>query len=187
MNKSIIITVILLISSLPGSFSQTVNIGLTSDVILTFINNPENKIRGTYISIPPFNAYLKAGIQYGIFGIDLKGGLLLGSPYFGGEYGANLKIKTTEKISALIAWLRHVNGSGEVTLVGNYDEPINFIGFGAETKFTKLFGIDFILYFPVGNNKLRFIRSMNDPAILFVRSRVGPAVRLSFIFDIIRT
>ncbi|HSD63043.1 MAG TPA: hypothetical protein VLB50_04565 [Ignavibacteriaceae bacterium] len=185
MKTSLIVTAILLFC-LQESYSQTVNIGLTTDIILTCKNSPENNIKGSYISIPPFNAYLKAGIQYDIFGIDFKGGLLLGNPFFGGEYGANLKIKTTEKISYLIAWLRHLNGRGDGNSGGNYVEPINFIGLGAETKLTRLFGVNLILYFPVGNNKLEFLRDFSDPDNLIVSSRVGPMIRLGFIFDIIR-
>ncbi len=183
MNKTIIITAFILIST---AYSQTVTLGVRTEVVLYSVYHTHSKDIGIGGVPPPMDAYLKAGIQYKKFSLDFRGGLLMGDPFFGGEFGAALKYNHTEKSTFLVAWLEHLNGAGDGNSGGNYVAPINFIGIGFETKITQLFGLDWVLYFPVGNNNLQFSRDFYDPDILIVASRVGPVLRFGFIFDIIR-
>ena len=147
-----------------------------------FINSETNT---TGNSAPfPASLYMKLGAGYQRFTLDVKGGVQLGDPFFGGEYGAALKYSITDHISPLIAWLKHMNGSTSHNSGGTYTEPIYFLGVGAEAEFTRLFAMDLIFYLPLGNDKLEYYLGYDYQH--FSYTRLGLMIKLGFIFNIAR-
>ncbi len=182
MRSTIIIFFLLLFSN--TIHSQSFTWGLRTELIDYFIINTQTNTTGNYMLIPPFSLYMKLGAEYKRFGLDVKGGVQLGDPFVGGEYGAELKYSITEHISPLIAWYKHMNGSIDHNSGGTYIEPIHFLGIGAEAEVSRLFSLDLIFYLPVGNNKLEFTKDNYPQRTLL--TYMGLMIKLGFIFNIAR-
>ncbi len=182
--KRVILIAAILIICFGEDYSQTVTVGLRGESIyylINYWNHTEERV------IPvPLSAYIKAGIQYQSFGLDVKGGFQEGEIYFGTEYGLELKYYLTENISPFIAYLQHFNGSADHISSWLTGKPLNFAGIGAEAKLTKVFGLDLTVYFPFGNKGLEYELDFDNPSRIILVSRMGPMIKLGFIFDIIR-
>ncbi len=182
MMRSTIIIIFLLVFS-HTIHSQTFSLGLRTEIIDYFvINNQTNSTGNT--ALFPASIYMKFGAGYQQFSLDVKGGLQLGYPFFGSEYGATFKYSLTDRISPLIVWLKHFNGSDSHNSGGIYTEPIYFLGFGAEAEFTRVFSMDLTFYIPVGNSKLEYSKGYNG--VHNLSTRVGTMIKLGFIFNIVR-
>jgi hypothetical protein len=166
------------------TLGQAVNIGLRTES-LTYFAKRTLRPSGVETMPPLLNGYLKASVLiYDKYEIELKGGLQLIDPFVGGEYAVLFKYNIVKNVFPLVAYLNHFNVGDLGMGHGTYGDRMDFIGIGAEGKFTKLFSLDLVFYFPIGKKNLEYEVGSFDERI--TTSKMGPMIKLGFIFNIIR-
>lgn len=184
--KKIYLSVIFLLTLTSSTtYGQSVNIGLRFEGFAYFVNYTQKPSGVQFMPLPLLSAYLKAGVLiYDKYEIELKGGLQLIDPFVGGEYAILFKYNIVKNVFPLITYLNHFNGGNLGMGHGTYDDRMDFIGFGVEGKLTKLFSMDITFYTPIGKKNLEYEVGSFDERI--TTAKMGPMIKLSFIFNIIR-
>ena len=167
------------------TYGQTVSIGLRFESFAYFVNYSQKSSGVQFMPIPLLSDYLKIGILiYDKYEIALKGGLQLGDLFVGGEYAILFKYNIVKNVFPLVTYLNHFNVGDLGMGHGTYGDRMDFIGIGAEGKLTKLFTLDLTFYIPIGKKNLEFEVGSFDEKI--TTAKIGPMIKLGFIFNIIR-
>lgn len=183
MRFRIIFSLFLITSSI--SLAQSVNVGVRVESLAYFFKNVINNTSHEYFLPLPLSGYLRAGVSYDKYELEMKLGAQLGEVFAGPEYAIEIKYNLVGKIFPLLAYLNHNNAGDSRISGGSYNNTIEFIGAGVEAKLTKLFGVDLIFYVPVGNSDLEFANYVGGFTYKRVTStKITTMIKLGFIFNI---
>jgi hypothetical protein len=187
--SSFIIFITLLSSIVYG---QSVDIGLRFESFAYSINNVQEDNSQLKFMPIPFSGYLKGAINFSEkYELELKTGIMILDPFNGPEYQLYFKYGITKTLYPLITYMIHSNSGNSHMSGGAYNHRMDFIGFGVEAKIRKLFSLDLVCYVPVGEKNLEYEidYSTNSGAAIYsfiTTSKMGPMLKLGFIFNIIR-
>ena len=166
------------------TYGQSVNIGLRFESFTYLINKTQGNSSDLKFMPLPLSGYLKAGvIFYDKYELELKTGVHLTDPFTGYEYAILFKYNLLKNFSPLISYLNHLNVEDSGMGYCTYGNNINFIGLGIESKVTKLFCLDIVCYLPVAKNDLEYEFHVDKN---ITTTKMGPLIKLGFIFNIIR-
>jgi hypothetical protein len=181
--KRIVFFLFLFISSI--SFAQSVNVGVRAESLTYFFKNVINNTGHEYFLPIPLSGYLKAGVSYDKYELELKGGGQLGEVFAGPEYALELKYNIIKNIYPLVVYLNHINSGNSHNSGGTYSNTIEFMGIGIEAKLIKLFAMDLIYYVPVGNSDLEYsIDYSSDNSVKGIAStKMTSMIKLGFIIS----
>ena len=173
--------------SSPVTDAQSVNAGIKLEALNYFYKNPVNGYSNESLMILPLSAYFKTAVNFsGTYEVELKAGIQLDENFSGYEGALVMKYNVGKGFYPLITYMAHFNGGDSRNLNGTYDTKFNFLGAGIEAKATKVFGIDLIYYFPIGDNKLTYSRKFTAEGSRYSLSttNITSLIKLGFIFNI---
>lgn len=104
----------------------------------------------------PVSLYIHGGYWFNRLGIESKAGVQIDSDFVGPELSLALIYKIHNKFFAHINYLIHFNQGQSHNTGGVYSTNFNFIGAGFQYQMTKLFGMDFTFYFPIGDKSFSY-------------------------------
>ncbi len=175
---------LLFLFTLSTSFAQSVNVGVRIESLAYLYKDVIRNTSREYLLPLPLSAYIKAGISYDKYELEMKLGGQLGEVFVGPEYAIEIKYNLIGKIFPLLVYLNHNNVGDGGNSGGPYHNTIEFLGGGVEAKLTKFFGVDLIFYFPVGKNDLEYANYVGGFTYKRVTStKITSMVKLGFIFN----
>lgn len=182
MYSRIILFLFLFISAI--SLAQSVNVGIRVESLAYFYKNVLRNTNDEYFLPLPISGYIKAGVSYDKYELEMKLGGQLGEVFAGPEYAIEIKYNLIGKIFPLLVYLNHNNAGGGGNSGGPYNNSIQFIGVGAEGKLIKFFSVDLIFYLPVGKNDLEYSNQFVAGSYERITStKITSMIKLGFILS----
>jgi hypothetical protein len=110
------------------SLAQSLNVGVRLESLTYFYKNVIHNTSDVRAIPIPLSGYLKAGVTYDKYELELKLGGQLGEVFAGPEYAIEIKYNLIGKIFPLLVYLSHNNSGGGGNSGGPYNHTIEFIG-----------------------------------------------------------